>query len=188
MRTLSVAAISLEKKNTSSFLAVIVSSILIGLFANVTITLPFTPIPITTQGSVILILACCLGAKRGGAAVLCFLFQGMMGLPVFAGGAGGMLTFFGPTCGYRFGYLAAAVLVGYLTERMTLRSPMNLFFALLSGNAVIFLFGVSCFAGFVGLKNALLLGFFPFIIGDILKLLIGIKILTKLQGLIGKYK
>lgn len=156
---------------------VILSSFLIGLFAKVAIPLPFTPVPIATQGFVILILSVLLGSKRAPAAVLCFLAQGAAGFPVFAGGVGGMAKLFGPTCGYLFGYLAAAFLVGYLSERMVNRTPMKIFGVMAAGNAMFFLFGVPYLAVFVGLKNALLLGLAPFVVGDLVKLVASVKIL-----------
>lgn len=171
----------LESKNDVSLLRstclVILSSIVISLFAKVAIPLPFTPIPIATQGNVILILSSVLGSKRAAAAVLAFLFQGAWGLPVFAGGVGGMAKLLGPTGGYLFGYLVGAFLVGYLTERMKNRSPMNLFLVMASGNAMFFLFGVPCLATFIGFKKALLLGLAPFVIGDAMKLVASAKIL-----------
>src|ERR1700674_1128563 len=89
----------------SSATLVILSSILIGLFAKVSIPLPFTPVPLATQSGVVLILAVLLGSKRAFAAVLLFLMQGAAGLPVFIKGAG-IAYLIGPTGGYLIGYLA----------------------------------------------------------------------------------
>ena len=165
---------------------VILSSFLIGLFAKVSIPLPFTPVPIATQGIVVLILSVLLGPKRAVAAVLGFLAQGAAGLPVFAGGAAGMVKLFGPTGGYLFGYLVAAFLVGYLAEKIQNRTPTQLFWILAAGNATFFLFDVPCLAAYVGLKNALLLGLAPFVIGDLLKLFAGVKILQWMAPLFRK--
>src|ERR1700691_2750834 len=71
------------------------ASVIIALFAPVSIPLPFTPVPLATQVHVILLLSCIMGAKRASLAVLAFLFQGAIGLPVFAGGASGILTLAG---------------------------------------------------------------------------------------------
>ena len=183
MSTASV--LTLETNQTRSWLRsagiVVLSSFLIGLFAKVAIPLPFTPVPIATQGCVILILSAFLGSRRASAAVLGFLAQGAAGLPVFAGGVGGMAKLLGPTGGYFFGYLAAAFLVGFLVERMQDRTPMKLLGALAAGNALFFFFGVPYLALFVGFQKAILLGLAPFILGDLIKLAAGVKILEWLQ-------
>lgn len=156
---------------------VVLSSILISLFAKVSIPLPFSPVPIATQGIVVLILSAILGSKRAVAAVLGFLAQGAAGLPVFAGGSAGMIKLFGPTGGYLFGYLVAAYLVGTLSEKIQNRTPMKMFWILSAGNAMFFLFGVPYLAAYIGFKNAFLLGLAPFVIGDLFKLFVGVKIL-----------
>lgn len=75
---------------------VIFVSLVIGLFGKVAIPLPFTPIPIATQNTLVLLMALFLGARRGTAATFAFLTQGVMGLPVFAGAVGGFATLLGP--------------------------------------------------------------------------------------------
>ena len=156
---------------------VILSSILIGLFGQIAIPLPFTPVPIATQGSIILLLSCLLGPKKAFGAVVGFLAQGAAGLPVFAGGVGGLACFAGPTGGYLLGYLAGAVLTGYLFQQMQNKSPMRLFALICAGNALFFVFGVPYLATFIGLQKALVLGVLPFLLGDVLKAIVCVKIL-----------
>lgn len=146
------------------------ASVLIGLFASISIPLPFTPVPIAMQAQVILFLAAMLGSKRGALAVLAYLAQGLMGLPVFAGNTSGVLVLAGPTGGYLLGYLAGAYATGYLAERLSKRTPARAFGAMALGNLVVFAFGVSWLSQFVGWQGALMLGFVPFVIGDLLKL------------------
>ncbi len=157
------------------------ASFLIALFAPITIHLPFTPVPIATQGHVVLVLAALLGSKRGALAVLTYLFQGAVNLPVFAGGVGGLAALFGPTGGYLLGYVAAAFVTGYLVERRSERKSLSVFAAMGLGNLVIYLFGLPWLARFCGWENALLLGLAPFVIGDLLKLVAGTKLLQKLN-------
>lgn len=61
------------------------ASVIIALFAHLSIPLPFTPVPISTQSHVVLLLACLLGSKKGSLAVLTFIAQGAIGFPVFGG-------------------------------------------------------------------------------------------------------
>jgi biotin transport system substrate-specific component len=154
---------------------VLSASVLIALFAPISIPLPFTPVPLATQPQVILFLAALLGSKRGSLAVLTYLFQGCIGLPVFAGGAAGVLCLAGPSGGYLIGYLAAAYVTGLLVERIRERTTMNTFLAMAVGNGVIFVFGVAWLSHFTGIKAAFLLGVFPFLIGDFLKLVIAVR-------------
>jgi biotin transport system substrate-specific component len=155
------------------------ASIIIALFAPISIRLPFTPVPIATQAHVILLLSCFLGSKRAALAVLTFLFQGAVGLPVFAGGSAGIFCLAGPSGGYLLGYVAAAFVTGFLMERMTNRSPAKAFAAMGIGNLIVFLFGLSWLSRFIGWESAFLLGMVPFLIGDMAKLLIAT---TTLKG------
>jgi biotin transport system substrate-specific component len=155
------------------------ASVIIALFAPISIPLPFSPVPIATQAHVILFLAALLGSRRGSLAVLAFLFQGAMGLPVFSGAKGGLWVLAGPTGGYLLGYLAAAFLTGYLVERMRDQTAMKTFGAMAAGNGVIYLFGLPWLAQFVGWQGAFLLGLLPFVIGDALKLVVSTKALKR---------
>ncbi len=180
--TLGIALDRASRANLHSWLRsaglVILSSLLIGLLAKVAIPLPFSPVPFATQGLVVLVLSVLLGSKRAVAAVLGFLMQGAAGLPVFAGGHSSL---FGPTGGYLFGYLVAGLLVGYLAEKMQNRTPMKLFWTLAAGNAMFYLFGIPYLAAFIGMKKALLLGLAPFVIGDLVKLILGVQVLKFLK-------
>ena len=168
-----VESIVLEKKNSLilDFTLVLLSSILIGLFGQIAIPLPFTPVPIATQSHVVLLLASFLGSKRAVLATILFLAQGAFGLPVFAGGMGGAAWLLGPTGGYLIGYVAAAFVTGYLVQQMKNRTSWKIFSAMAAGNAIIFLFGASYLSKFVGVEKAFLLGVAPFLLGDFLKLM-----------------
>ncbi|MBS0603659.1 MAG: biotin transporter BioY [Verrucomicrobia bacterium] len=157
------------------------ASIIIALFAPISIRLPFTPVPIATQAHVILLLSCLLGSKRASMAVMTYLFQGAIGLPVFAGGAAGIAILAGPTGGYLLGYLAAAFVTGYIAERTLERTPSKAFAAMGVGNLVVYLFGLPWLAGYIGLQKAVVLGMLPFLIGDMLKLVIATKSLKGLR-------
>ncbi|SRR5581483_694260 len=157
------------------------ASVIIALFAPVSIPLPFTPVPLATQSHVVLLFACLLGAKRVSFAVLAFLFQGAIGLPVFAGGATGILHLAGPRGGYLLGYLVAAFITGLMMERMTNRTPVKVFAAMGLGNLVIYFFGIPWLSRFVGWEKAFILGMLPFLIGDALKLVVATRSLKSLR-------
>ncbi len=153
------------------------TSILIGLLAHVSIPLPFTPIPLVFQVSFILFSSVLLGSKRAAGAVLAFLAQGAAGLPVFAGGASGIATLIGPRGGYLLGYLIAAYVVGRLIELSGQRSILNAFLAMFAGSVIVYACGAFGLSFFVGGTQALLLGVAPFVIGDLLKIALGLKVL-----------
>src|SRR3989339_1541891 len=83
-----------------NILLVLTGSFLIAALSQIEIILPFTPIPVTAQTFAVLVVGIAFGAVRGGLAVLTYLLEGIAGLPVFAGGAGGVVHLLGPTGGY----------------------------------------------------------------------------------------
>jgi biotin transport system substrate-specific component len=157
------------------------ASIIIALFAPISFRLPFTPVPVGTQAHVILLLSCLLGSKRAVMAVMTFLFQGAVGLPVFAGGTGGILILAGTTGGYLVGYLVAAFVTGFLMERTIHRTPSKAFLAMGLGNLTVYLFGLPWLSRFVGWESAFLLGMAPFLIADWLKLVVATRFLKDLR-------
>lgn len=147
-------------------------SVLIALCAPISIKLPFNPVPLALAPHLCLALGVILGSKRGALAVLAYLLQGAMGLPVFALGDSGLLHLLGPRGGYLLGYAAAAYVTGYLIEKMRARSAYKIFLALATGNGIIYMLGVSQLSLFIGFKSAVLLGMIPFLLSDALKLLV----------------
>ncbi len=146
-------------------------SLLLAISAKVQVQLaPLTlfPVPITMQTFVVLGLGAAYGWRLAGATLLLYLSEGAMGLPVFANG-GGIAYLAGPTAGYLFGFLIAAVAVGWLAERGMDRSPAKMFPVMLLGNFLIYLPGLLWLAGFIGMEKAVVAGLQPFVFGDLLK-------------------
>jgi biotin transport system substrate-specific component len=114
-------------------------------------------------------------------AVLTYLLQGAIGLPVFAGAAGGIHVLIGPRGGYLLGYLLAAFITGFLMERIIRRTPSKVFMAMGFGNLIIYLFGIPWLSRFLGWEHALILGMLPFLIGDLFKLLVAARVLKALR-------
>lgn len=135
------------------------------------VTVPLYPVPVTAQTLVVLLIGLSFGSQLTIMTISLYLFQGAIGLPVFAGGAGGLGALFGPTGGYLFGFLAAGSLLGFLARRGFGKSFVTTIIAMVAGNAVIYLLGVSWLAHFIGIENALAQGILPFLYGDVLKIL-----------------
>jgi biotin transport system substrate-specific component len=152
-------------------LLIVGGSLLVAGMAQVRIPLPFTPVPITGQTFAVLVVGAALGPRRGPAALLVYLLEGLLGLPFFAGGTSGLAALLGPTGGYLLGFVAAAWLVGLLAARGMDRRFPGALLAFLIGEIVIYLCGVAWLSAFLGLQRALVAGFLPFVIGDILKML-----------------
>ncbi|MCS7050082.1 MAG: biotin transporter BioY [Thermomicrobium sp.] len=156
----------------ASVVLVVAGSVLTALAAQVSIPLPFTPVPITGQTFAVLLVGAVLGSRRGAVSMALYVAEGLVGLPVFAGGKAGLAVLLGPTGGYLLGFIAAAFVTGWLAERGWDRRPLTTAFAMALGNVVIYLFGVSWLAVFVGLERAPLLGLVPFLPGDALKIVL----------------
>jgi biotin transport system substrate-specific component len=145
-------------------------SALIALAAQVAVPLPFSPVPVTAQTFAVLLVAGTLGARLGAVSVALYVLEGLVGIPVFAGGASGIARLAGPTGGYLVGFVAAALVVGALVERGWGRRVWTCALAMLAGEVVIYAFGLAWLARFplpVGLLEA---GLFPFLAGDAYKL------------------
>lgn len=167
-------------------LLILAGSLLVALAARVTIPLPFSPVPITGQTFAVLLVGALLGSRAGAAAMIAYLAEGAMGLPVFAGGRGGADVLVGPTAGYLYGFVAAAFVTGWLCERGWDRRVTTAALAMLVGNVVIYLFGLPWLAYFVGPDRVLVAGLLPFIPGDLLKLVLAALALPGGWKLIGQ--
>jgi biotin transport system substrate-specific component len=151
---------------------VLAGSALMALSAQVAV--PMWPVPITLQTLAIPLVVALLGRRLGTAAVVAYLAEGALGLPVFQGFAGGLITFAGPTGGYLIGFPLAAWLVGTLYERGLDGGYGRRFVAVFVGTAVVFVTGAAWLAlGLhLGLGKAIALGVVPFLIGDVAKCLV----------------
>ena len=151
---------------------ILVGSLLVAALAQVSIPLPFTPVPITGQTFAVLIVGAALGSKRGAASLVAYVAEGLAGLPVFALGKSGLAVLLGPTGGYLVGFVVAAFVVGLLAEHGLDRNWKTAIVPFLVGTVAIYLFGASWLAVFVGLDKALASGLYPFLIGDAIKLVL----------------
>jgi biotin transport system substrate-specific component len=154
-------------------------SLFLALCAQLSIRLPFSPVPITGQTFAVLVLGGLLGSRRGALSVLAYLAEGMVGLPVFAGGGSGPLWLLGPTGGYLIGFVAAAWLVGWLLARLSDGSVASTLVIVLAGSATIYLLGLPWLARFVAADGAIALGLLPFLAGDLVKIAVATAVLSQ---------
>ena len=137
------------------------------------ISVPIGPVPIVLQNMFILLAGLMLGWRWGLAAVAVYLLAGALGLPVFAGGTGGIGRFAGPTGGYLIGFLPAVFVVGFLSKRGKgwQRILMEII-SMILGSLIVYMFGVPWLKIVTGMtmQKALTLGLLPFLIGDAIKI------------------
>lgn len=167
---------------------VIGGSLLIALLAQVSIVVPFSPVPITGQTLGVLLVAMALGRLKGALTVGAYLLEGAAGLPVFANGAGGAQHLAGPTGGYLAGFLVAAYVVGWLAERSWDRTIGRSLVAMAVGTAIIFMCGASWLALFVGWENTAAMGVYPYLPGGLVKICIAAGALPAAWKLTGRRK
>lgn len=150
------------------------------LWASAKAQVPMWPVPMTMQSFVVLVIGFAYGAKLGTATVLLYLFQGAMGLPVFAGTPEkglGLPYMMGTTGGYLLGFVLCAALCGWMAERGWGRGLAGLSVAMIAGSALLFVPGVLWLATFVGFEKAIAFGLVPFLAGAVVKAALGVAVL-----------
>lgn len=165
---------------------VIAGSAIIALAAQIAIPMPFTPVPLTMSPLAVLIIGVALGSRRGAAAAILYLLEGLSGLPVGAHGHGGPLWLIGPTAGYLYAYPLAAYVAGWFSERGWANSIPRAFCAMLAALAIIYAGGWSWLAILSGPRAAFAMAIVPFVIADIVKIGVGAAILPYLQRLVAR--
>lgn len=165
-------------------------SLLVAGLAQVSIRLPFTPVPITGQTLGVLLVGAALGPGLGALSMGMYLLEGAIGLPFYAEGKSGwqILGAASATGGYLWGFLAAGAVVGWLSRRGWDRSVRSSISAMLIGSVVIYLFGVPWLAAALEVPTAkgLEYGLYPFVIGDTIKLLLAAALLPGAWKLVGR--
>jgi len=163
--------------------------------AQISIHMPFTPVPLTLQPLVVLVGAAALGPRLGALSQILYLALGIAGMPVFAASPilpQGMGRLLGPTGGYLLAYPLAAWVTGWLAERGFDRRYLTSVVALLAGLGTLFAGGVLWLAFFaqgtaggVGLTAALQTGLYPFVIPDLAKVAFASVVLPGLWRIVG---
>ncbi|MDD3041628.1 MAG: biotin transporter BioY [Methanosarcinaceae archaeon] len=145
---------------------------MIAAGAYMKIPLPFSPVPVTLQVLFVFLAGAILKSKWGTLSVLVYALLGIAGLPVFAGGASGIGVLFGPTGGYITGFVLAAFIIGFLSEKSGKSGFFSNALFMGTGLLVIYAFGLTqlCLVAKFDPWQAVSLGLLPFLPGDLLKL------------------
>jgi len=163
-----------------------------SLFAALTavgafIAIPIGPVPIVLQNFFVFLSGLLLGSRWGLAGVSVYLLAGALGLPVFAGGTGGIGRLAGPTGGYLIGYLPAVFAIGWISERSGNKRLYDLL-AMVLGAMIVYGFGLCWLKLLTGMSwgKALFAGMLPFLPGDALKIAAALPVAKALRPMIRK--
>jgi len=164
---------------------------LISLFAALTavgafISIPLYPVPLTLQTLFTLLAGMTLGSVMGASSQIIYVLLGVIGLPVFAGFKAGIGILFGPTGGFLLGFIVSAYFVGKIIE---LKKEKNFYYYLVAGlvgTLIIYIAGITQLSLVIGIgaKKAITIGMFPFLPGDIFKIIAASFIASKLKLII----
>ncbi|MFD2206956.1 biotin transporter BioY [Kiloniella antarctica] len=188
--TLGQQIIGGNSKLLTKMLMVVVGSL--ALWASAKVQIPFYPVPMTMQTTVVFAIGMAFGWRLGGLTIMLYLFEGVMGLPVFSGSPEkgiGLAYIMGPTGGYLLGFFVSAVVLGWLAEKGWDRNYFSTAVAMVIGNVVIYAFGLAWLGSIVGWDKPLLAwGMTPFLLGDVIKLVLASLLLPLVWKLLGKSK
>jgi len=147
--------------------------------------IPIGPVPIVLQNFFVLLTALLLGSRWGLGAVAVYLLAGACGLPVFAGGMGGIGRLAGPTGGYLMGYLPMVLIIGLIVEKTDNRMIYDIL-AMILGTIILYACGVTWLKIVTGMawSKAFALGMYPFLIGDAVKIAVAAPVARSLRPLI----
>ena len=158
-------------------------SILLAISAKVQV--PFWPVPMTMQTFVIFLIGMTYSIRLSFATVAFYLFQGAIGLPVFAAG-GGIAYLVGPTAGYLYGMLFASIVISYFANLGFSKTYLKASLSLLIGSIVIFSFGIMYLGYIIGFEKALAVGLLPFIPSELFKIALAVALIPTLHKIIKK--
>ena len=165
-----------QSKLIRNVFLILMGSIILAISSKLKI--PFYPVPMTMQTLVVLLIGVLFGWKLGVATISLYVFEGIIGLPVFAGTPEkglGLVYFTGPTMGYLLGFIPAVFFSGFLRVNfkynLIIRFILN--FALFTFSvSFIYIFGLIWLFKFVPIEQLLALGVLPFLPAEMLKILI----------------
>jgi biotin transport system substrate-specific component len=186
-----LTAFAADLSSLQRALAVLFVTMLTAAAAQVSVPLPFTPVPFTLQPMIVLLGGAVLGPRLGFASQVLYLAVGITGLPVFAASPllpQGIARLLGPTGGYLMSYPLAAFVTGALAARGLDRRYFTSVIAMAAGLAIVFGCGVAWIAwgpSSAGIGRAIAAGLMPFLPADLLKIVLAAAVLPSAWWLVG---
>ena len=155
--------------NLANISTVLFGSIILIISAKIKVDL--YPVPMTLQPLAVLMIGMLFGRNLAIATIGLYILQGIAGFPVFAYG-GGLLYLFGPTGGFIVGFFIAGLVLGELADRGWGRNILSSIFCMMLGMFIIYFCGILQLSAIKGFAFAIIKGFYPFLVGDLYKLLV----------------
>ena len=185
--TRAVIADALPRFVARDAVLVLGAALLTALLAQLAVPVPGSPVPITGQTFAVLLTGAALGPLRGAAGQATYLALGLVGLPVYTGGAAGVDVAFGGSFGYLAGFVVAAFLVGALARRGLDRNAGGVLLAFAVGTVTIYALAVPWLMVRLDLPltTAVDVGVVPFLLGDALKAALAAALLPGAWRLLG---
>jgi biotin transport system substrate-specific component len=158
--------------------------------AQISFKLPFTPVPITGQTFAVVLVGASLGAIRGTASLLLYLWIGVAGAPIYAHHDSGWNVITSASGGYIVGFVLAAAVTGFMAEQGWDKKLSSSIGAMLTGNLIIYLVGLPWLAVVLNtnLEKTLEFGLYPFVPGDVFKLYVAAAALPATWGVVRRIK
>jgi len=158
--------VSIEKLRSMVLASLMAALTAVGAY----IYIPIGPVPVVLTNLFVFLAGLLLGSRWGLASVGIYLMLGAMGIPVFAGGKGGLVHFLGPTGGYLVGFAVAAWMMGFISERLR-GSIVHDVLSVSVGALAIYGVGIPWLKWITGMSwsKSVWVGMGPFIVGDVLK-------------------
>ena len=144
---------------------------------------PFWPVPMTMQTFIVFLIGATYGVRLSFLTLVAYLFEGAIGLPVFATGSG-IVYLTGPTAGYLYGMTIAAVVISFFANNGYSTSYIKSFISIILGSIIIFTFGVLYLGSIIGYSKALQLGLLPFIPSELFKIVLAVLLIPTLNKII----
>jgi biotin transport system substrate-specific component len=168
---------------------VLAGALLTALFAQIAINVPPSPVPVTGQTLAVGLVGATLGARRGASALALYAILGLF-LPFYAEGSSGWHVIWGASGGYIVGFVFAAGAIGWLAERGADRKALAAFAAFVVGQLVVFAFGLAGLKIAVGESWGWTIhnGFSIFIVGGLIKALVGALVLPSAWTLVRRFE
>ena len=169
--------------NLLNILLALFGTLLLAISSKVQV--PFWPVPMTMQTFIIFLIGMTYGVRLAFATVSLYLFEGALGLPVFASG-GGIAYLTGPTAGYLYGMLIAVATISYFANIGFSKTYLKATLSLIIGSIIIFLIGIFYLGSIIGYQKALVAGLMPFIPSELFKIALAVALIPTLHKIITK--
>ena len=168
-------------QNVTNISLILFGTLLLTISAKVQV--PFWPVPMTMQTFMVFLIGATYGVRLSFLTLVAYLFEGAIGLPVFAAG-GGIVYLTGPTAGYLYGMTIAAVVISYLVDKGFSVSYIKTLISIIVGSIIIFTIGVLYLGSIIGYSKAIQAGLLPFIPSELFKIALAVILIPTLNKIL----